>query len=187
MLAIGDEDGYITVLDPKSPLPRSTKMLSGDPRAQSFRWVAHNNAIFDLKWSRDNHRILTASGDQTIMLWSTARAEPLGCFCSHRGSVKSVALQPMHDEVFASGSRDGRLAVWDTRVLASQIPGQDIPLYQPIVSVQVTPQPVLACGNGTRHTALGIQRGRSLCSLKDRKQHYPLFCKELHLNAEIPE
>jgi WD40 repeat protein len=47
--------------------------------------------------------MLAASGDQTISLWDTGLAEPLGFFKGHTGSVKSVCPQPGCSDVFASG------------------------------------------------------------------------------------
>lgn len=36
-----------------------------EPRCSAF-WNAHNNCIFDLEWCRGDHRLATASGDQSI-------------------------------------------------------------------------------------------------------------------------
>ena len=59
--------------------------------------------------------MLAASGDQTISLWDTGVARQLGVFAGHTGSVKTVDPHPVSASVFASGARDGQLAVWDAR------------------------------------------------------------------------
>ncbi|KAL6766582.1 hypothetical protein ACKKBG_A36625 [Auxenochlorella protothecoides x Auxenochlorella symbiontica] len=114
LLALADEEGYLTIIDTSQALPRSTADEAG-PRP-SAQWLAHRNAIFDLAWFREDEAMLAASGDQTISLWDTGMAEQLGTFCGHTGSVKTLDPMPGSRHVFASGARDGQLAVWDTRI-----------------------------------------------------------------------
>ena len=45
LLAVADEEGLVFILDTRRPLP--TSLYAATPRAQ---WLAHDNAIFDLKW-----------------------------------------------------------------------------------------------------------------------------------------
>lgn len=77
--------------------------------------------------------MLAASGDQTISLWDTGMAEQLGTFCGHTGSVKTLDPMPGSRHVFASGARDGQLAVWDTRI-HTRTPEGGTP---PVLTVQV--------------------------------------------------
>ncbi|KAK2078655.1 hypothetical protein QBZ16_003495 [Prototheca wickerhamii] len=65
--------------------------------------------------AEDDAWMLAASGDQTISLWDTGVARQLGVFAGHTGSVKTVDPHPVSASVFASGARDGQLAVWDAR------------------------------------------------------------------------
>lgn len=60
--------------------------------------------------------MLAASGDQTISLWDTGVARLLNVFAGHTGSVKTLDPLPSNASVFASGARDGQLALWDARV-----------------------------------------------------------------------
>lgn len=50
LLALADEEGYLTIIDTSQALPRSTADEAG-PRP-SAQWLAHRNAIFDLAWFR---------------------------------------------------------------------------------------------------------------------------------------
>ena len=58
---------------------------------------------------------LTASGDQTARLWDVEKAETLGIFRGHTCSLKSINIRCDSPFVFATGARDGKIMIWDTR------------------------------------------------------------------------
>jgi len=137
LLAMGDEDGYITVVDTVHGFPASStspqSATSPSPRA---RWVAHHNAIFDLAWKQGNHQMLTSSGDQSIALWNTMYATQLGAFMGHGGTVRSLVICPTQEDVFASTSRDGSICIWDTRTAAVSVLGDSVPNYRPVATMR---------------------------------------------------
>ena len=49
LLAIADEEGYVSIVDTSCPLPSEMADDWGPnkPRAQ---WLAHKNAVFDISW-----------------------------------------------------------------------------------------------------------------------------------------
>ncbi|KDD73535.1 hypothetical protein H632_c2076p0, partial [Helicosporidium sp. ATCC 50920] len=104
LLAIGDEEGYVTVLNTSTPLPSGTG-VEGESRPAA-QWLAHRNAVFDLAWAAADARMLVASGDQSVSLWDTSCAAPICSFRGHSGSVKAVAPSAAAPEIFASGARD---------------------------------------------------------------------------------
>eukprot|EP00951_Prasinocladus_malaysianus_P016746 scaffold131019_cov48-Prasinocladus_malaysianus.AAC.1 len=58
LLAIGDEEGYLTIVDTsKQTLPEQSRLPSADSGKPGpcARWVAHNNAVFDLCWNKVAH------------------------------------------------------------------------------------------------------------------------------------
>ncbi|KAI3985633.1 hypothetical protein MKX01_033916, partial [Papaver californicum] len=83
--------------------------------ARVCQWEAHDNAIFDLCWTKDDTRLLTASGDQHIKIWNVEERVCVGVFTGHTGSVKSVCAHPSNGDLIVSGSRDGSFAQWDLR------------------------------------------------------------------------
>ncbi|XP_074658641.1 denticleless protein homolog [Tubulanus polymorphus] len=105
MLAVADEDGAVIIYNTN---------LCG-PIAAIKEWLAHTNAVFDISWLKGENKLLTASGDQTIVLWDVVSEEKLDVFKGHSSSVKSVGLQTDNTNVFASGSRDGHIMLWDRR------------------------------------------------------------------------
>lgn len=78
---------------------------------------AHYNAIFDLTWMFGEMKIVTASGDHTARLFNISESEIIEdrIFHGHTRSVKTVAFRKDDPAVFATGSRDGSIYLWDTR------------------------------------------------------------------------
>lgn len=107
LLAVADEEGSMTLL----------RVTAGEHGADavSQRWEAHHNAIFDLAWVASDARLITAGGDQQCHVWDVERRLSTASARGHVGSVKSVSAKPGQPEVFASGSRDGSVMVWDCR------------------------------------------------------------------------
>ncbi|KAK3597123.1 hypothetical protein CHS0354_038042 [Potamilus streckersoni] len=103
-LGVVDEDGYVILYD--------TNKTGKD--ALITEWKGHDNAIFDLAWLEKEEKLLTASGDQTVVLWDVENTK-LDTFKGHTGTVRSVCLLKENNAVFATGSRDGNIFVWDTR------------------------------------------------------------------------
>ncbi|XP_020650256.3 denticleless protein homolog isoform X1 [Pogona vitticeps] len=106
ILAVANEEGFVRLYDTHACT--SSK--------QVFReWQAHSNAVFDLAWMPREHKIVTASGDQTAKVWDVRTGELLGVCKGHQCSLKSVAFSKFERAVFCTGGRDGNIMVWDTR------------------------------------------------------------------------
>ena len=74
-------------------------------------FTGHRAPIIDISWSNGEF-ILTASIDQTVMLWHTWRSRCL-CLFQHADIVTSVQFHPIQDYLFISGSFDSRLRLWN--------------------------------------------------------------------------
>ncbi|CAI9722131.1 homolog [Octopus vulgaris] len=106
ILGLSDENGCVILFDTNK---------HGEQAVLKY-WSAHSNAIFDLAWMENEHKLLTASGDQTIVLWDALSQQKIQTFKGHSRSVKSVCFSPSSNFVFCSGSRDGQILIYDTRV-----------------------------------------------------------------------
>ncbi|XP_061204362.1 denticleless protein homolog [Neopsephotus bourkii] len=106
VLAVANEEGFVRLYDAEAQTP--SKHIFKE-------WQAHSNAVFDLAWVPGEHRIVTASGDQTAKVWDVRAGELLGACKGHQCSLKSVAFSRFEKAVFCTGGRDGNIMVWDTR------------------------------------------------------------------------
>lgn len=82
ILAIANEDGKIALQD-----------TNVNGKSRPIHGVqAHENAIFDISWSHDSWKIITASGDQTSLLLDigATTVKPISVFRGHSASIKSV-------------------------------------------------------------------------------------------------
>ncbi|KFV42176.1 Denticleless protein, partial [Tyto alba] len=106
VLAVANEEGFIKLYDTEAQT--TSKLIFKE-------WQAHSNAVFDLAWVPGEHRIVTASGDQTAKVWDVRAGELLGVCKGHQCSLKSVSFSRFEKAVFCTGGRDGNIMVWDTR------------------------------------------------------------------------
>lgn len=135
----------------------------------------HNNAVLDVKWSLDGSRLVTASGDMSCCVCDVASQKVVTQFVGHEQSVKAVCVNPANPrtctrlcgsargcifsllltvvtaDLFASGSRDGQIMVWDSRTaVASPSPSTSPTLSAPskhapvriIQGAHVPPRPI---------------------------------------------
>ncbi|KAG3051555.1 hypothetical protein PC121_g17811 [Phytophthora cactorum] len=113
LLVAVDEEGVVGVVNVAAGRRKS-------------RWMAHHNAVFDVIWTQDDTQVLTAAGDLEIRIWDvettgTNSATPVSTLRGHDMSVKCVRQAPDNAHVFASGGRDGRVLLWDTRATGKPV------------------------------------------------------------------
>ncbi|WAR19019.1 DTLB-like protein, partial [Mya arenaria] len=137
VLALVDENGALVLYN--------TNKVGED--AHITDWGAHNNAVFDVEWSWGENRLLTASGDQTVCLWDTNTENKLLTFKGHTSSVRSVKYRPRDSAVFASGSRDGHVRIWDARC---NVKDGIVTCVERIKNAHSVPQPGVTIGRKKR-------------------------------------
>ncbi|BFI43251.1 hypothetical protein AXG93_960s1110 [Marchantia polymorpha subsp. ruderalis] len=134
MLAVADEEGYVSIFNTNGQLPSMVDCFSKTRDVRSKLWMAHTNAVFDVCWTKDDTHILTASGDQTIRLWDIENKRGVGVMMGHSGSVKSLCVHPSQSDLFVSGSRDGTVAFWDLRSQSGSLAGCS--KYMPVTKIK---------------------------------------------------
>ncbi|KAL8097734.1 uncharacterized protein LOC141686990 [Apium graveolens] len=115
IIAVTDENGYVSLYNSRFSTTSSSTFGQNAEKAKLWEWAAHDNAIFDICWIKDDKNILTASGDQSIKLWDAEEKKCLGVLLGHTGSIKSICSHPTNHDIILSGSRDGSFALWDLR------------------------------------------------------------------------
>ncbi|KAJ0254107.1 Transducin/WD40 repeat-like superfamily protein [Hirschfeldia incana] len=119
VFAVSDEDGYVSLFNSNRKFDSSATHQENTDNARFRDWIAHNNAVFDVSWIKDDSCLLTASGDQTIKVWDVEENKCTGVLIGHTGTVKSMCSHPTNSDLLVSGSRDGCFALWDLRCESS--------------------------------------------------------------------
>ncbi|KAL1842701.1 hypothetical protein VTJ49DRAFT_4480 [Mycothermus thermophilus] len=135
LVAVGDEEGYVRMLD-----------SSRDFSKIHLSFQAHGNAIIDLAFSEDDYLLATASGDQTGKVIDMATQRPISVLGYHTASLKQVRFQPGRGSgcVLATSGRDGSVHIWDLRCRGG--PVQEVPVaYDPALRHRLPRQPTPGC------------------------------------------
>ncbi|MCI5178470.1 MAG: hypothetical protein D3911_03945 [Candidatus Electrothrix sp. AW3_4] len=74
--------------------------------------IGHRGAIKALVFSADGRYFVSASEDQTIILWDTKTWKKAHTFKAHTGAVLSADLSP-DGKYLVSGSKDSTVRLWD--------------------------------------------------------------------------
>lgn len=108
LVAVGDEEGRVRLLD-------SSSNARFDKVHLCFQ--VHGNAIIDMAFSEDDHRLATASGDQSGKVVDMMTQTPISILGQHTASLKQVRFQPGQSQgnVLATSGRDGSIQIWDLR------------------------------------------------------------------------
>lgn len=111
-----------------------TLLPSLEPQRTTFQ--PHENGIFDVKWSLDDSMLATASGDKSTRICSVETQNLLQLLQTHTSSVKCIAWDPSHRDILSTGSRDGKICVWDLRMASGRAGIREtIPVLQPVIVV----------------------------------------------------
>ncbi|ORX64749.1 WD40 repeat-like protein [Anaeromyces robustus] len=105
LLAIADEIGNVRIINTEK---------EGEIELKT-QWLAHENAIFDIAWSLDDKKLMTAGGDQTALLWDIETNKCISGFQGHVSSIKSIVFHNQNPFICASGAREGNIMIWDLR------------------------------------------------------------------------
>ncbi|MFN8371697.1 MAG: LpqB family beta-propeller domain-containing protein [Anaerolineae bacterium] len=73
----------------------------------------HRDWVWDVAFSPDGTRVLSASADGTLILWNVETGEIVQQFVGHSASVRCVAFNTDGTKAI-SGSEDSTLMLWDT-------------------------------------------------------------------------
>ncbi|XP_073274081.1 uncharacterized protein [Primulina huaijiensis] len=115
ILALTDERGYVNLLHTRGKFSDLSSLYENAEKSKVCEWVAHDNAIFDVCWIKEDTNIVTASGDQSLKVWDAQDKKCIRALMGHTGSIKSISCHPTNHDIVVSGSRDGSFALWDIR------------------------------------------------------------------------
>ncbi|KAI9209660.1 WD40-repeat-containing domain protein [Polychytrium aggregatum] len=153
-IALAGEEGTIAIIDTSKD--NQWELVNG--RAQ---WSAHDNSIFELKWSPNDHLIASVCGDQTTKIWDVETQTEICSLIGHEFSVKSVSFNPRNPDVLVTASRDGSVMVWDLRC-APMLPPDDADSTL-VPARRHRPVDVIANAHSTEyHNSKSLKRRRAM-------------------------
>ncbi|KAF9161622.1 hypothetical protein BGX21_008753 [Mortierella sp. AD011] len=101
LMAFGDMDNRLTLLDPKTGKTR-------------LKLQGHSDTIYSIDFSPDNTQVATASSDRTVRLWDPQTGAPGPVFQGHTEPVLTVKFSPSGRQL-SSSSWDNTIRLFDTR------------------------------------------------------------------------
>mmetsp|Transcript_38497 Transcript_38497/g.54181 ORF Transcript_38497/g.54181 Transcript_38497/m.54181 type:complete len:327 (+) Transcript_38497:119-1099(+) len=107
MVACGGLDNLCTVYRVSQP-DNAMEMASHDGFVSCCRFLSED-------------RILTASGDSTVLLWDIPNGQPIATFAEHKQDVMFLAVSPREPTTYVSVSVDRTAKIWDIRTPKSAV------------------------------------------------------------------
>jgi mono/diheme cytochrome c family protein len=112
-LAFAPDGGTLAVADGVEGRAGRVRLIAWqDPSRRPVSWKAHADAVFDLEFSADGSRLVTAGGDHRVRVWNPATREEVASLEGHTAQVFAAAFNTNATQV-VSGGADRQIKVWD--------------------------------------------------------------------------
>lgn len=98
-IAIGASDGHIYFLDLNLSIKRIIKN-------------AHKNSVFTVRYTPDGKNLLSGGRDALLKVWSLDENTEVAEIAAHLYTINSIVFHPRNPHVFATGSRDKTIKIW---------------------------------------------------------------------------
>jgi len=120
-LVSSGEDGFVCLWDVNEGVSGGAKRLG-----PVDKFIGHKDVVEDVAWhAKDPHLIGSVGDDRCIMLWDIRKKGVEGATHeikdAHDADINSIAFNPVNEFLFATGSADKTVALWDIRNLKSKI------------------------------------------------------------------
>jgi polyadenylation factor subunit 2 len=93
---------------------KDTTIRFWDPRSKNCIGIIyeHNSGVNSLEFNSNSNWLLSTSEDQSCRVFDIRANKEIQRFTGHNASVICAIWHPLHEDMFASGSKDGKLAYW---------------------------------------------------------------------------
>jgi U3 small nucleolar RNA-associated protein 15 len=103
LIVAGDKTGNVKIFDVQTK--SILRLLKG-----------HKDAVRTTVWNSTGHHVISGSDDRSIKVWDLATQDILwNCTSAHEDYVRCSASSPISPDVFATGSYDHTVKLWDYR------------------------------------------------------------------------
>jgi len=128
-LISGSEDHTVCLWDISSSIldtNSSKKDSSGTQIKTLSTFRGHTDVVEDVDWHhRDVNLFGSVGDDRTIRIWDAREKNPSKSVHvvenAHEDDINSIAFNPVNEFIFATGSADKTVALWDMRNLKSRL------------------------------------------------------------------
>lgn len=124
-VAIGsdDPDGYLRVVQIDNP-------------EQQTVFTGHTDDVLSVRYSNDGRELLSASKDNSAVLWNAASGERIQQYRGHNWWVWSAEFSE-NEKLIVTAGQDGIVRVWDKRTasVTPPFPGHDGPVYSAVFAM----------------------------------------------------
>lgn len=105
-------DGRLIVAGGEAP---QVQVLDIGTRAILRTFKGHTAAVRSTRFSSDNVHVLSCSDDKTARYWDLPTGKPVALLGEHKDYVRTSAASPSSQNVWATGSYDHTVKLWDLR------------------------------------------------------------------------
>jgi histone-binding protein RBBP4 len=84
----------------------------------------HTDTVEDVDWhSKDSQLVISVGDDKKICLWDLRKPNKPNHSIenAHKSDINCVAFNPVKEHLFATGSADSTVAIWDTRNMNAKL------------------------------------------------------------------
>ncbi|KAM4808905.1 U3 small nucleolar RNA-associated protein 15 homolog [Rhinophrynus dorsalis] len=162
LLAAGCEDSVVQLFD-----------INGKAALRQFH--GHNKAVHFVDFTSDKYRIVSGSDDYSSKLWDIPNGTELTTYKEHTDYVRCGCTSTLNDDLFATGSYDHTIKVFDARTENSVM---SMDHGQPVESVLLFPSGGLLVSAGGRYVKVWdiLKGGQLLVSLRNHHKTVTSLC-----------
>jgi len=114
-LAFTPDNATLAMGDGGNGRPGWIRLFPGQPSPAAralHSWRAHGDYVYDVEFSRDGARLVSAGGDQLVKVWNATNRQEIAALEGHTAQVLGAAFNTNATRITSVGA-DRQVKVWD--------------------------------------------------------------------------